>query len=260
MSQDPSSRQPVGPPSSDRQPPERPSGERRSDNTLAALVAAEGARPKTATEFVEATLKKGILSGALPAGMALRQEDLAREFGLSRMPIREALRQLEAQALIDFTAHKGAVVTEISLEDALDLFAIRRALETAAFALSIPNLSPDDLGRAVEVIAEIDTEADAGRLGQLNRQFHMTLYARAGRPKLLTLVEAQLASYDRYLRFHLSAEGREQMAQDDHRAMVEAAATRDVAGAIAVLERHIDTAADALTRFYAMRDGAAQVE
>ncbi|MDR3495462.1 MAG: GntR family transcriptional regulator [Ancalomicrobiaceae bacterium] len=249
MSQDPAARQ-----SSGHQSSEHPSPEHRTDGLLASLVAAEGARAKTATEFVEATLKKGILTGALPAGMALRQEELAREFGLSRMPIREALRQLEAQALIDFLPHKGAVVTEISLDDALDIFAIRRALETAAFALSIANLRPDDLSRAIETIAEIDAEADPARLGHLNRQFHMTLYACAGRPKLLALIEVQLASYDRYLRFHLSARGREHMAQDEHRAMVEAAAARDVATAVAILERHIDTAAEALKQFYAARE------
>ena len=79
-------------------------------------------RYRTATEYVEGTLRQGILSGALPGGMALRQEELAATFGVSRQPVREALRQLEAQALIDFFPHRGPVVTEISAADAERLF------------------------------------------------------------------------------------------------------------------------------------------
>ena len=114
---------------------------------------------------------------------------------------------MEAQALIDFVPHKGAVVTEISASDAADTYAIRLALEPAAFALSIPHLNEEDFARAADLIAEMDAEPDPSRMGELNRRFHMSLYARAGRPRLLALVEGQLAAFDRYLRFHLAAKG-----------------------------------------------------
>jgi len=222
---------------------------------VARLISAQAPRHRTATEFVEATLRAGILTGALPPGMPLRQEDLARSFGLSRMPVREALRQLEAQALIDFVPHKGAVVTDISLGDALDTYVIRRALETAALALSVPQLTADDLAQARDLIDDMDREPEPQRMGELNRRFHMTLYARAGRPKLLALIEAQLISYDRYLRYHLSAHGREHMAQADHRAMIEAAEAGDAETAVAILTRHIDTAAETIRRFFEARRG-----
>lgn len=223
------------------------------DAALQVLLNRGAPRYRTATEFVEATLREGILTGALPAGMPLRQEDLARLFGLSRMPVREALRQLEAQALIDFAPHKGAIVTDISMEDAVDTYVIRRALETAALRLSIPELTAADLDLASDLIADMDAEPDPSRLGALNRRFHMTLYARAGRTKLLHLVETQLTSYDRYLRFHLSAHGREHMAQADHRALVAAAASRDIESAVRVLEGHLDTAAETIRRFFEAR-------
>jgi DNA-binding GntR family transcriptional regulator len=226
------------------------------ETALGALVAASAPRYRTATEFVEATLRDGILRGVLPAGMPLRQEDLARHFGLSRMPVREALRQLEAHALIDFVPHKGAVVTELSLGDALDTYVIRRALETAALRLSIPLLQQDDIERARDLIAEMDSEVEPQRLGELNRRFHMALYARAGRPKLIQLIETQLVSYDRYLRFHLTAHGRDHMAQADHRAMADAAEGRDVETAVGVLEGHLDTAAATIRRFFEARDAA----
>jgi DNA-binding GntR family transcriptional regulator len=219
---------------------------------LAGLVAA-GPRYRTATEYVEAALKAAILSGKLVGGTPLRQEELAEVFGVSRMPVREALRQLETQALLDFVPHKGAVVTEISAQDAADSFAIRRALEPAALRLSIPELDEDDFARARGLIADMDSEGDLGRMGELNRRFHMSLYARAGRPKLLALVEQQLAAGDRYVRFVLAAKGREHMSQETHRGMLAAAAARDVESALAILDEHLSAAADKIAKFFVER-------
>lgn len=210
---------------------------------------------RTASDYVEAILKAAILDGRLPGGTALRQEELARRFGVSRMPVREALRQLEAQALVDLVPHRGAVVTAISAADAADGYAIRRALEVAALRLSIPRLSAGQLAEAAGLIAAMDAEPDAARLGQLNRRFHMALYAAAGRARLLQLVEQELSGFDRYLRFHLAAHGRAEMAQDDHRAMLAAAGQGDVATAVAVLERHLDRAAATIAGFFARRGG-----
>jgi len=210
-------------------------------------------RWRTATEYVEATLKAAILEGRLAAGTPLRQDDIARDLQVSRMPVREALRQLEAQALVDSVPHKGAVVTDISASDAADSFAIRRGLEVVALRLSIPNLTAEDGAAAAALIDAMEEEADPGQLGQLNRRFHMALYARARRPRLLGLVDRELAVFDRYLRFFLAAQGRERMAQQDHRAMLAAARAGEVQQAVEVLERHIDAAAAAMAGFFAGR-------
>lgn len=221
---------------------------------LLAAIAQSGGRHRTATLFVEETLRAAILSGHLPGGMALRQEDLAAAFGVSRMPIREALRKLEAQALLDFVPHKGAVVTEISAADAMDIYAIRMALEPATFERSIPHLDIDDFSRADELIADMDNEQDPALMGELNRRFHMTLYGAAGCPKLIALTQSHLASFDRYLRFHLAVNGPAHLSQEEHRAMLEAARDRDVARAIKVLRAHIETAARTIEAFFAARD------
>ncbi|MDJ0387217.1 GntR family transcriptional regulator [Roseomonas sp. E05] len=224
---------------------------------LDALAASAAPRWRTATEFVEATLKAAILEGRLPGGTPLRQEELAERLGVSRMPVREALRQLEAQALVEVLPHRGAVVAEISAADAADLFAIRRALEPAALRLSIPHLTEAQRDQAGALITAMDVEPDPGRMGLLNRQFHMALYAAAGHPRLLALTEQHLAAFDRYLRFHLAAQGRERMAQQDHRAMLEAAARGEAAAAAAILEAHLDQAAEAIARFFAAREAGA---
>jgi len=223
------------------------------DSDLRALIAESGGRHRTATAFVEATLRTAILSGRLAGGTPLRQEDLAEAFGVSRMPVREALRQLEAQALLDFVPHKGAVVTEISATDAADIYAIRMALEPATLELSIPYLTEKDFALAEELIADMDNEQDPGRMGELNRRFHMTLYGAAGHARLMALTESHLASFDRYLRFHLAAKGRTHMSQDDHRALLDAARRGDTAQAVAIVRKHLTTAADAIAAFFAAR-------
>lgn len=225
----------------------------RTNAELLRMVAEAGGRHRTATAFVEATLRAGILSGRLKGGTPLRQEELAAAFGVSRMPVREALRQLEAQALLEFTPHKGAVVTEISADDAADIYAIRMALEPAVLARSIPHLSEIDLDRARDLLDETDSEPDPGRMGELNRRFHMTLYGAAQRPKMIALAESYLASFDRYLRFHRAARGGAQQSRDEHRAMVEAARDRDVARAVEVLRAHIATAAATIDAFFSER-------
>ena len=215
------------------------------------LVTSAGPRAKTASEHVERVLKAAILDGRLSPGTPLRQEALAAAFDLSRMPIREALRHLEAQALIEFAPHKGAVVAEISPQDQADTYLIRQALEPVALRLSIPHLTREDLDRAEDLIADMDREPEHGRLGELNRRFHLSLYARAGHPKLLTLIEQQLISHDRYLRFHLAIQGREELSQQDHREMVAAAATEDADRAVAALSRHLTRAASVSASFFA---------
>ncbi|MXN67397.1 FCD domain-containing protein [Stappia sp. GBMRC 2046] len=230
-------------------PDQRAEGEDKPDeadrgkleNVLLKVV--QGAiRPRTATAYLEESLRSAIVSGDIPGGTALRQEAVAEVFGVSRMPVREAIRQLEAQGLVEFQPHKGAVVAAISAQDAADNWAIRKALECAALEYSIPGLREEDILRAEEGIAEMDSETDFSRLGLLNRRFHMTLYSRAEFPGMLQLIEKHLIASDRYIRFQLAALGRDKMAQDDHRAILAAAREGDAAGACRLLASHIEDA------------------
>ncbi|MBK3802067.1 FCD domain-containing protein [Azospirillum brasilense] len=221
---------------------------------LSRLVARARPRHRTTAEFVEATLREAILSGVIAPGTPLRQEELAETFGVSRMPVREALRQLEARALAEFHPHRGAVVAEISAADGADIGAIRMALEPMALRLSLPGLTAADLDQAEELIAEMDGEADPGRMGELNRRFHMTLYARAGRPRLLALTEQHLLAADRYLRFQFAALGYRPRSQDEHRALLAACRAGDADAACRLVEEHVGQAAEQLTAFLEGRE------
>ncbi|PWC33691.1 GntR family transcriptional regulator [Azospirillum sp. TSO35-2] len=216
---------------------------------LTTVIARNRPRFRTATEFVEAAMREAILGGVLPAGAPLRQEELAAAFGVSRMPVREALRQLEARALVEFHPHRGAVVAAISAADSADIGTIRTALEPTALRLSLPRLTPEDFALAAELLAEMDAEPDPGRMGELNRRFHMTLYARAGRPRLLALVEQHLAAADRYLRFQFVALGYQSRSQDEHYALLAACRAGDVEAACANVVDHVTLAGEQLTAF-----------
>ena len=204
-----------------------------------------------ARSIIEETLRAAILDGRLPCGTALRQQDLADLFGVSRMPVREALRQLEAQELLSVTAHKGAVVAALIQGDATETYELRILLETEAMRQSIALLTPTDHARAAGYIEELETQHDYTEIGRLNRLFHMVLYCKAPNQRLLRLVEDGLNEEERFLRFNLEAMGLGKLSQDDHRAMLQAVIERDVEHAVALLKQHLNRGVEVITRYLA---------
>lgn len=217
--------------------------------SLNAVLPETQAPAHLARNLIETTLRDAILDGRLVSGTPLRQEELASLFGVSRMPVREALRQLEAQALIQIVPHKGAVVTQLSGDDAVETYALRLLLEPEVLRQSIPHLQAEDFAEARAHISAMETETDLASLGRLNRLFHLSLYRRAQNRKLLRLVDNELQEEERFLRFHLSALGLEEMAQDDHLALVALAEAGDCPGAMAVLGRHLHQASTTIKHY-----------
>ncbi|MNF94792.1 HTH-type transcriptional regulator McbR [compost metagenome] len=202
-----------------------------------------------ARSVIEETLRSAILDGRLPCGIALRQQDLADLFGVSRMPVREALRQLEAQSLLNVVAHKGAVVAPLVQGDAAETYALRILLESEALRLSVPLLEPADLEQAARYIDKLETEHDYTEIGRLNRLFHMALYGKAPNKRLLKLVEDGLNEEERFLRFNLEAMGLGKLSQEDHRAMLRAAEERDVEGSVKLLTHHLNRGVEVITQY-----------
>lgn len=202
-----------------------------------------------ARAVIEETLRSAILDGRLPCGMALRQQDLADLFGVSRMPVREALRQLEAQSLLHVVAHKGAVVAPLIEGDAAETYALRILLECEALRLSIPLLDDDDFAEAASHIEHLDNESDYAEIGRLNRLFHMALYRKAPNRRLLSLIETGLWEEERFLRFNLGAMGLGKLTQDDHRELLRTAQARDIDLCVAKLTHHLNRAVEVITRY-----------
>jgi DNA-binding GntR family transcriptional regulator len=111
------------------------------------LASEAGQRYRTTQAMVAGGLRQGILSGALGGGRPLRQDEIAREFGVSRIPVREALRQLEGEGLVTFYPHRGATVSELSYEEATEIGEIRASSETLALKRALPNMTEEDLRR-----------------------------------------------------------------------------------------------------------------
>lgn len=223
---------------------------------LSSILGREQLPSHVARAVIEEKLRNAILDGRLPSGTALRQQELATLFGVSRMPVREALRQLEAQSLLRVETHKGAVVAPLISEDAVDAYALRILLESEALRLSIPHLDENDIAAANSYIERLEIETDYAEIGTLNRLFHMTLYAKAPNQRLLRLVEEGLNEEERFLRFNLSEMGLGKLSQDDHRALLNAARDKAIDTAVALLEHHLNRGVEAVTRYLGSRSAA----
>ncbi|MCL6704505.1 GntR family transcriptional regulator [Pseudomonas sp. T1.Ur] len=201
-----------------------------------------------ARSIIESALREAILDGRLPSGTAVRQQELADLFGVSRMPVREALRQLEAQSLLTVVQHKGAVVAPLITSNAVETYALRSVLEGFALRLSIPLLDDNDLAMAGQYIEQLEGQTNYAEIARLNRLFHMSLYHKAPNAKLLDLIERELNEEERFLRFHLSSMGLGKLTQDDHRAMLAAATAKDIDQAVLLLEAHLEKASVTMRR------------
>src|SRR5436190_3117736 len=109
---------------------------------------------KPAPDLVRDGLRESILAGVFEAGHQLRQDEVAEQFGTSRIPVREALRQLESEGLVTFHPNRGAVVKGLSLEDVLEMLDIRIGLECRALKLAIPNMAVEDHEAAQQILDE----------------------------------------------------------------------------------------------------------
>jgi DNA-binding GntR family transcriptional regulator len=206
-------------------------------------------------------IRDRILGGAYPEGEPLRQDAIATSFGVSRIPVREALRQLEAEGLVSFHPHRGAVVSSLSLDEIEEVFSLRASLECDLLRRAIPRLTEEHLECADEVLEGYDhafREGDVGAWGEFNRRFHAALYAPADRPVTAGLVQRLHQQSDRYSRVQLVLTGGQSRAAEEHQAILDAARARDVRGATALLKRHILGAGSALVDcLQAQRGGGA---
>ncbi|MEP6492908.1 MAG: GntR family transcriptional regulator [bacterium] len=217
-------------------------------------------RQTIASMTVEA-LRERILRGDYPESEPLRQDALADELGVSRIPVREALRQLEAEGLVTFSPHRGAVVSSLSLEEINELFELRADIESDLLRRAIPKMTTEQIDRAVGVLDEFQDALQAGeaaRWGPLNWHFHAALYASANRRVTIGVLQKLHQHSDRYFRMHvLLAHGGER-ANDEHRAIIASVRDNDVRGACQLMRSHIlGAGASLLELLYVQRGGSA---
>lgn len=216
-----------------------------------------GIKRQTTVDLVSDELRRRIISGELAEGEQLLQEHLGRDLGVSRIPIREALRQLEAEGLVTISSHRGGVVSALSLEEIRELFALRACLETWLLSLAIPTMTDSDLVKA-EVFANEMLTGEVANWGELNWRFHETLYAPAKCSQTMAMLHRIHKNIDRYLRMQITLTSGWQKAQEEHRNIVNLCRARDVRRAVAALDAHIMDASTDLIRVISERRQAAQ--
>jgi len=198
---------------------------------------------KTLATSIADQLRQEILSNHYSAGTQLRQDALAKVFGASRIPVREALIQLEAEGLVQMIPHKGAVVTSLSRAEINDVFDLRLLLETRLFRESIPKLTKDDfieLDDIQDEFGEAIRRGDLTKWGKLNTQLHSTLYKRAELPQTEAVVAGLLQKSDRYTRVQLSSNLARKRAQAEHARLIDAAKQKNITLACDILSQHIE--------------------
>jgi len=167
----------------------------------------KGLMHKTMAEAAASEIRERILGGAYPPGMRLRQDALAEEFGMSRIPIREALLCLESEGILNILPHRGAVVVELSVEEIEELFNMRVLLEPFLFLRSAPSLTPADFELLESNLEKYSASMDAldvDMWNDINTEFHMTIYKRARSPRVQATVQNLLAECDRHTRIQLT--------------------------------------------------------
>lgn len=193
-------------------------------------------------EDIRESLQERILSGEFRDGEALVQDVIAEEYGVSRMPVREALRQLEACGLVSMQTHKGAVVTSIPTEQVEELFELRALVETDMLARAIRRMTDSDIAEAREILGALEDSyrrGDMANWGRLNWAFHRRLYLPAGRPRTLAVLQGINLQVERYIRLHLLMTDGLDTAEREHREILRLCALRDAEAAVTFLKLHI---------------------
>jgi DNA-binding GntR family transcriptional regulator len=205
-------------------------------------------------ELIATALRADILRGKLKSKQPLRQDEIAATFGVSKIPVREALVQLKAEGLATFLPNRGAVVSELSPAEVDEIYLMRLALETAVLQRALPHLTIADLARAEGLLQAMDQEQDVARWGELNWEFHATLYQAARLPRLMSWLETLHTNVARYLVLYLAGLDYQAISQQEHRAILAACRQGDLQAATTHLEQHLRSAAEQLVKFLEERD------
>lgn len=193
-------------------------------------------------------LRERILSGAAGPGEPVRQDTLAAELGVSKIPLREALARLEEEGLLRSEVNRGWFVTPLSADEAREVYALRLLLEpgTAAQAAAAADAGDQAEARAALDALETIVAGHGDEVGALNRAFHLALVRPARQPLTVGIIERLNAISDRYVRKHLEPMGRDTRANDEHRALLDAWLARDGETVTALLHAHIAQTLDDL--------------
>jgi DNA-binding GntR family transcriptional regulator len=196
-------------------------------------------RGATTPDLIADTLRDEILRGAVAPGQPLRQEELAARFGVSRLPVRDALLRLEAQGLVHVYPNRGAFVISLSANEVREIFEMRILLEGDLLERAVPLVTPDDWRRIDAAHAESVRSAGTDEWVEGDWRFHRALYECAARPRQLAMIEQLRATVARYWTAREALPSRTTEWLADHDAILAACRARASVAARRRLEDHL---------------------
>jgi GntR family transcriptional regulator, rspAB operon transcriptional repressor len=202
------------------------------------------------TEQVRLALRDDIVSGRLRPGERIVQDSVARRFGTSRIPVREALRHLASEGLVTLAPDVGARVARLNPGELLEVYLMREALEPIAVARSVPLISDDAIAELTELTEEGERRAAAGDMVgflDLDRRFHELTFSAAKLPRLRRVIDSLADTTTQYRRVYSFLPDRLAISHAEHRLLVDAFERRAPEDAAAVHRLHTSRTRDGLT-------------
>jgi DNA-binding GntR family transcriptional regulator len=203
---------------------------------------------RTLSEQVFEIIRERIITGVLPREVPIRQDALANELGVSKIPLREALARLEQEGLLTSQANRGYFVRPMSASEAEEIFELRLVLEPPAAARAAERADDADRAATIAAFEALDSAAsnNLASVASCNRSFHTALVRPSGRLLTTQLVERLTVLSERYVIAHLQPAGREDRAHLEHRDLLDAWLAGDGATVQTLLSAHIQATLDDL--------------
>ena len=196
-------------------------------------------QPRTREEFVADRLREAILRGDLEPGQRLDENALAQVWGVSRTPVRSAIRVLAAESLIELHPHRGAVVSELSRDELEEVYLVRGILEGMAARLAAPKIDAERTAALQAILVEMEDTPDPDEWMTLNNRFHHTIYQAANRPRMLSIIEYVRNIATPYIRQFIAAPEHMESSRRDHRRILDACASADGERAEREIREHL---------------------
>ncbi len=204
-------------------------------------------RSMAARDWVFHVMRTAIIRGVLPGGMPLRQDEISQALSVSHIPVREALRQLEAQGLVRIYQNRGAVVTKLNASELANVMDTRIMLETGTLGAAISLMTDEAIHKADEYLEEFSAEQNMENLDSINLKLHFALYEPSGNKVAIQLIDQFHANVDRYLHpFYTEKDMPRVKNISEHRALIDACRIRDASLAKAILRTHLESTKQAL--------------
>jgi len=198
----------------------------------------------TAPETIAAALRADILSGAAKPGTLLQQEELAARFAMSRIPVRDALRLLEAEGLVTIATNRSAHVSQLSRDEVAEVYHLRILLECSCLGLAIPRMNETDLDRIERARQRAEIDAATPEWTEGDWLFHETLYRPSRHGRQIEMIKRLRVTSEFYAAAHRALPKERKRWLADHRAIVSACRAGRTADAVAVLSSHLSAARD----------------